>query len=386
MHLDSGNRGCEAIARGSIEILGLDKANYIGLVSDIKADTQTGLIDCATLIRAKRYMDLNKLQKLAYKIIYKSIPTTQMKYRFSYAFRYNRFLNRTDDITLITGGDMLCYGNNEVNYINDYLTKRKIKTVLWGCSIGRENLTPEKIATLNNFDAITARESLTHEMLLSLGLDNVFCYPDPAFVLQPEKVGLPKCFDSGKKIVGVNLSNFVEKEVGCDTLIGKNITNLVQSILDFTEMDILLIPHVFWKDQDDRIICSQIYEKYKSTGRVFMLNSEKLNYCQIRYIISKCGFFVGARTHAMISAYAMQVPALALGYSVKSIGIAQDVGIPLKYVVDCNNLKSEYEYKNAFLDMIENTRIFMDAYKEMPAYIHKAYDAKTVIDGLSHSR
>lgn len=382
IHIDSGNRGCEAIARGSIEILRLNKQDYVGLVSDLNEDIRTGLINCTTLIQAKSYKDLNKLQKILYRLLYKIIRLSGIKYQLSYAFRYNSFLNRIDNVTLVTGGDMLCYGNNEINYINDYLTKRKIKTVLWGCSIGKENLTPEKKITLHNFDAITTRESLTYELLVSLGFNNVSCYPDPAFVLKPEITELPACFNNGKKIVGINLSNFVVKEVGFDTIIGKNINNLMQGILDSTEMDILLVPHVFWKDQDDRIICSQVYERFKRTGRVHLLDSEKLNYCQIRYIISKCTFFVGARTHAMISAYSMQVPALALGYSVKSVGIAKDIGIPLRYVVNCNNLNSEQEYKNAFFDMINNTQVFVDAYKEMPIYIQRTYDAKVVIDKL----
>lgn len=37
--------------------------------------------------------------------------------------------------------------------------------------------------------------------------------------------------------------------------------------------------------------------------------------------------FIAARTHADISAYSMCMPTFALGYTVKSVGIAKDLGL-----------------------------------------------------------
>ena len=42
-------------------------------------------------------------------------------------------------------------------------------------------------------------------------------------------------------------------------------------------------------------------------------------------MISQCRFFIGSRTHSVIAAYSSGVPTLALGYSIKSKGIAQDI-------------------------------------------------------------
>lgn len=75
-------------------------------------------------------------------------------------------------------------------------------------------------------------------------------------------------------VIGINLSNFVGKDVGFSSIIGRNIVMLINHILQDTDKNILLIPHVFWEWQDDRIICQKIYEKYKGSGRVFILNSE----------------------------------------------------------------------------------------------------------------
>ena len=59
-------------------------------------------------------------------------------------------------------------------------------------------------------------------------------------------------------------------------------------------------------------------------------------------MISKCRYFIGARTHAVIAAYSTGVPAIALGYSVKSKGIAEDLfGSDTHYVLHYSQLTSQ---------------------------------------------
>ena len=277
---------------------------------------------------------------------------------------------------------MLCYGDNEVNYITNYLWSKNIKCVLWGCSFGKENLTEEKKKVLGHFTLITARESMTYHYLKDeLKLNNVYLYPDPAFVLLPEKCSLMKCFS--RNLVGINLSNFVGGNIDISTLFGKNIINLLNYILEMTEYDIVFIPHVFWDGQDDRIACAQYYEIFKNSSRVHLLDSEKLNYCQIRYAISKCRFFIGARTHAMISAYSMKVPSIALGYSIKSKGIAKDLNLPDFTVLDYRSMETNNTIVERFINLqkqeIEIKKLLES---EMPSYVANAYKAKVRIEEL----
>lgn len=187
-------------------------------------------------------------------------------------------------------------------------------------------------------------------------------------------------------VVGINLSNYISGGDELSTIRGMNILRMVEYILQETDYNILLIPHVFWVGQDDRIICKVVYDMFRDTNRVFLCESEKLNYCEIRYIISKCRYFVGARTHSVISAYSMQVPALALGYSVKSIGIAKAVGLPKELVVDSNHLKSNNEFTKGFKYMEENEAVIKRIYKGMPEYIEKAYGAREIIKRVYEHR
>lgn len=383
LHFDSGNRGCEAIARGTIDILRLLPKEYIALPKNIQLDRQTELNEKVTYAKKRD----NSFNKFCHRVItYLLKNKTEVK-TLNHTFEYRPFLSYVrNELTFITGGDMLCYGNNEVNYITDYLYSRGKKVVLWGCSVGKENLTPEKEEALKQFSCITTRESLTYDLLKNeLHLPNVHLFPDPAFVLIPEECELPEYFS--KDVIGINLSNFVGAEIGEETIFGKNILSLFDYILNNTQFDIVLMPHVFWKGQDDRISCNYFYDRFKDNHRVHVLNTEEMNYCQIRYAISKCKLFLGARTHAMISAYSTCVPSIALGYSIKSKGIAKDLNLPAYTVLDYRNLMHDDEIVERFKQLQDNEAVIRKLLKEeMPSYIKKAYDAKKCIDDLKGNK
>lgn len=368
IHLDGGNRGCEAIAKGTAEILGLPKEQLIGLCRNIELDKRLKVDNYITLWNRKSFLKsfYNRVIRKCLLII--GADSSKIK-DMAYHQNYGIFLNRItqNDFMFSTGGDMMCYGDNEVIYTNNYLHKRGIKTVLWGCSIGKSNLTPAKIETLRKFSLIYARESLTSDMLCQeLGLANVVTFPDPAFILKPQKCSIPPCFE--KDVIGLNLSNFVVNSNDLSTEFGAELDKLINYILNHTTLNILLIPHVLWKGQDDRIISNVMLRKYNST-RISVLDSDTLNYCELRYVISKCRFFIGARTHAVISAYSTCVPTIALGYSIKSKGIAKDLELNECLVVDSKQVK-ENVIIEAFEYLILNEKqIRLHLAKIMPDYI-----------------
>lgn len=346
IHLDAGNRGCEAIAKSTALILNNEKSNLIGLCRDVELDKRLGVDEFIQLQETPRWSLFMKIWRKIYSKIEKD-PCRIKEYDYSHYFL--PFLQQTtkDDIVLSTGGDMMCYGNNEVLYTSDYAHARGIKTILWGCSMGESNLTKEKERTLRNFDLIYARESLSYEFFKNLGLKNVVCFPDPAFVLQPEEVELPEVFIK-HEVVGINISNFVVGDFTLDTSFGQQVKSLIEYILKETNLHVLLIPHVTWKGQDDRIVAKNIKLLFPKFERISILDIDNLTYCKIRYIISKCRYFVGARTHAVISAYSTCVPTLALGYSIKSRGIAKDLGLSEKLVVNSKNELQTNEVLTSF--------------------------------------
>lgn len=379
-HLDSGNRGCEAITKGSCEILG-GEFGYEATTQNMELDSRMHYPES---IKFTKLMDRSFAARAIKKLTRKFLPTTtadRIMFHLRYANTFSKY--RKSDVILSTGGDMFCYGENlDTIRLIDFLYEKSMRTVLWGCSIGEENLTDRKIEVLNKFSAITVRESLSESVLKEkVGLKNVFRFPDPAFVLNPEKCELPEVMK--KMVVGINLSNFVGANVGFDTIVGRNLVELFNTIIDQTNLNIVLFPHVFWQGQDDRIVCRAFYEKFKETGRVSILNTEELNYCQIRYAISQCRFFIGARTHAMISAYSTCVPAIALGYSIKARGIAKDLGLPQELVVDYRTLTETNGFSNSFLFATEHEdEIRKHMETVMPEYVENAYGMKKVVEEI----
>lgn len=383
IHLDGGNRGCEGIAKGSAQILSLPQEQMLGLCTDIPLDKRLGVGNHVTLLEKPQtgsyFRFANRLYNIA--TYWRTKDNYQYTiYRYRYTFR--PFLSRMkrDDIMLITGGDMMCYEDNEIIYMTDYAKRHKVKAVLWGCSMGRRNLTPRKQKTLGKFDMIYARESLSYEFFKSMGLENVVCLPDPAFVLEPEEVELPECFSKGD-VIGLNLSNYTIGADTLDTAFGKEVIKFLDHILANTDKHILLVPHVFWWGQDDRIISRLIVEHYANHAERFtLLDSENLNYLQIRHVISHCHCFIGARTHAVISAYATCTPAIALGYSIKSKGIAKDLQLSEELVVDCvkdikpDCLIKSYQYLTENHDTIRQTLCSL-----IPDYRKKPFEARDIL-------
>lgn len=379
LHLCGSNRGCEAIAKGTAKQLCYDKTNLIGLCTDIELDEKLGVNQYITLVQS---IPLPFIERFVLKVINRLIRNKWKKQKIVYALQYKGFLKsiRQGDIAISTGGDMMCYDDNQVIYTTDYLYERNIKSILWGCSFGKENLTARKINTLKHFALIYARESITYNILRSLGLENICLFPDPAFTLKPKECALPNFFD--ENVVGINLSNYVLNGYDLNSDFGKEVANLIIYILHNTSLKILLIPHVTTNSQDDRIVANNIKSLFEKERRIDILNVDNLNYEEIRYVISKCRFFIGGRTHSVISAYSTCVPTIAIGYSVKALGIASDLGINAKYVVDSKHIQTNLLI-NSFKDLInEEQNVRQHLLAVIPSYAKKAYGIKQEISKL----
>lgn len=381
VHLDGDNRGCEGIAKGTAVLLGEPKESLIGLCRNIPLDTKLGIDKYVTLVPYKQLPFLlnikNKFIKLG-KLLH-LCPST----KYASVDQMRIFIDQMEDcdVMLSTGGDMFCYNDKQPSITSCLYAKEKgVKSILWGCSMGPQDLTPIKEKALRSFSLIYARESLSYEFFKSLGLKNVVCLPDPAFVLEPEPVELPDIF-SNAEVIGLNLSNLTVGSFNLNTPFGREVKRFVEHILKHTSKKILLIPHVMWEGKGDYQISSAVLSAFPNVkDRISILESDNYNYLQIRYIISKCWCFIGGRTHAVVSAYSTCVPTIALGYSIKARGIAKDLGLSDKLVLDCKGsiapdiLIDRYEYLSEHYMEIKK---HMDDI--MPPYCRKPYEIRTIL-------
>ena len=128
---------------------------------------------------------------------------------------------------------------------------------------------------------------------------------------------------------------------------------MMDRILDTSPLDIVLIPHVM--KRKDLEILEELSEFYVNNSRVHLISNENYTAPELKYLISNCRFFVGARTHATIAAYSSCVPTIVLGYSTKSIGIAKDLfGTTDGYVVPVQKLENKEELWEQFFNIMNN--------------------------------
>jgi len=170
-----------------------------------------------------------------------------------------------------------------------------------------------------------------------------FCY-DMAFGIDSARPaslsieGLSLKMRRDPMMVGVNISGLLfqggytgKNEFGLRV----NYRDLIRAVIDGLLLaegtTVLLVPHVFGLNigtESDVVACEEVFAELRNRypGRIGIVRG-----CydphEIRFIIGLCGFFVGSRMHACIAAVSQNIPAVAIAYSDKFIGVMERVGI-----------------------------------------------------------
>lgn len=362
-HVGSLNHGCEAIVRGTMNIISKADKDAEFVLSSFAPETDKCIDGIETRLFATR--ELTSTEKLV------SAYYVKVRKSEEYALRkmYSEIVTqaRDCDVCLSIGGDTYCYGDNHgIQVLTRELKKSGKKVVLWGASIGEEDLTEGKLRSLKDFDAIFTRESLTYELLKNKEANRkIFLNPDPAFCMERENVEMISGFTKDNTL-GLNVSPLVESYNPQITAVTDD---FIKHVLDNTTLRIILVPHVVEDGNNDYEYMLRFYEKYKSSGRVAILPAD-LNAKQYKGYISKVRFFVGARTHATIAAYSSGVPTAVLGYSVKSRGIAKDLFSEEFCVVNSRTLDSAEPVIEAFNTLVEKEQEIKETLmQKIPGYL-----------------
>lgn len=369
-HGGSGNHGCEAIVRTTTEML---KDRSVLLFSTGIEEDQKYIEDALPRTLSPQA----KINRVSLRYLVALVRAKLFHQPDAYdAAAFSPVISQCDKDTVLLsiGGDNYCYGDNEYIYlVNRHARKRGAKTVLWGCSVEPKDITPKMEADLSAYDLIVARESITYDALKKIN-PNVVLYPDPALTLPVGEGNLPDGVGE-KTCIGINISPMIQGKEKVPGITSRNYQCLIDNILRETDRNILLIPHVVWSHNDDRKPLTELYRKYKETGRVYMVQDQ--NCTQLKDIISRCEVFVGARTHSTIAAYSTCIPTLVVGYSVKARGIAKDLfGTDENYVLPVQGLKEDADLWNAFRWVYQRRDdIRMHLQEIMPDYIERAKSA-----------
>ena len=214
------NRGCEAIVRGTIEILRHEfgpgvraRAGVIGSATAVASQA------AAELDPALETFALSKLGGPRWSLgWFAEKANLRLGTSFNPQLKDLQAHVQSGAIALEVGGDhySLDYGKPTYYMAMDrFLLSRGVPVVLWGASVGPfdadPKFAPRMFDHLRRLSAIFVRESDSFNYLRSNGVaDNVHLVADPAFVMKPVEPPLAKVgFALPEGAIGINLSQMV---------------------------------------------------------------------------------------------------------------------------------------------------------------------------------
>lgn len=371
------NKGSEAMVRGCVNMIrqGYNDCEIVLSSKDDITGKSINIPGVNRYIRRYMYDRNNKFIRYTIGIIRYILRLKGITNWLNHYLLFKECENA--DLVIIIGGDnydKAYHAFNDMHSINKTLKRIiKGKFVFLNASLNPHELNKKIINDLMLFDLVTVREKITYNALNGKINENKLIYmPDIAFNLEAKKTKLPA--DLGKnKIVGINLSPLIlsKKYTVKENIIMEAYEKIIEYVIYEMHYDVLLIPHVM---NADIMILKKFYNKYRNTGKVYLIQDMTLNASEIKYIIAQCELFLGARTHSTIAAYGNSIPTLVLGYSVKSVGIARDIfGEKENYVITVQHVENSNEILKAFKDfVVHNEEIISYLHRAMPEYIKKS--------------
>lgn len=227
--------------------------------------------------------------------------------------------------------------------------------LLWGASVGPFTAIPgverHMARHLQRLRAVTVRESHSLRYLAAIGVErNVQQVADSAFLLQRQTFEASAFWPSGKgKVLGFNMSPLVDavrRRSGSSTDLIDECAAFIRRASTEFQLQVVLVPHVApldptaSTDNSDEAYLARLAVAVGADLPCVQVPSG-LNACQLKDLIARCDYFIGARTHATIAALSSGLPTLSIAYSVKARGINLDLFGHEDVVLDTRNVNSD---------------------------------------------
>jgi polysaccharide pyruvyl transferase WcaK-like protein len=362
---DTGNMGVGALAVGTVRCIlhCYPQANVFFLnyekfstVYTIKFPDRQAAVPLVNMRFSWRFWLRNNIAFLLFlNVVMKLLPFPALRRRWIAGNDCLRHLDESDLVVAISGGDSFSdiYGLERLLYVS-------LPQILALCAGKRLILLPQTLGPfkghfaraiakyiMKRADVIYSRDHAGIKLVENWrGLDAragrpKFCY-DVGFVVDPippariELVGLPLEQLEDKRLVGLNVSGLLytggysrKKMFGLKTDYRTFIDTLIGFLIEKKKAAVILIPHELGSGGEcDSPACEKVYEEFKTRykDRLGVVRG-RYNQSEIKYIIGLCDFFIGARMHACIAALSQGIPAVAVAYSDKFIGVLQAVGV-----------------------------------------------------------
>ena len=388
-----GNRGCEALVRSTLALLTEQFGEVEVLVPSYRPDLDAKQWPDAQengcrFVRAMPYPTELKVWGKVRKVL------PFIKQLFIQNYRLPKDIEAdiaSCDALLVFGGDNLTldYGLESLIWhirSGQHAQRLGKKIMVWGASIGSFASEPviERFAAdfLRSTDAITVRETISLKYLNDIGVTgNVGLVADSAFVMTPQPVDSTNFWPvvGNEGVLGFNISPLIQKFRPTHEprqVLQKEVVQFIKNTLDNSLVAVLLLPHVDPLDgsaenSDSHYMREILAMTGTYDGRI-SLAPDNLNAAQLKYILSQCTYFIGARTHATIGALSCLVPTVSIAYSIKAKGINRDLFGNEDLVLE-TPLLDEASLNRHFHMLIKNKKLIKTTLRErIPEWHNRA--------------
>ena len=341
------NRGCEAIARGTLKIFKEITGGEVNMTSGVIVHTDEAA-QIARNVSGEGQPSQFAIRPRLNTSLGIRIRSKLFNSRRPFTFEKVVEKVRGAGLVLEVGGDnySLDYGKPYAFIdLDNAVRATGVPLAIWGASIGPFSddvgFETEMKKHLSSLEHVFVRETVSFEYLKSLGLSNITLMADPAILMPPQVPENPSWdINTFKGAIGLNMSPFQARQLGKNghaywetdpselSALADFGSELVRWILQKDERPVLLIPHVMAEEvwNNDHVLLCDIYRRLnaKMKERVTVL-PDTLNAPQLKWALGQCSVFAGSRTHSTLGAISSGVPTLAFGYSRKAKGLMRDL-------------------------------------------------------------
>jgi polysaccharide pyruvyl transferase WcaK-like protein len=169
-----------------------------------------------------------------------------------------------------------------------------------------------------------------------------FCH-DLGVMVSPRRpanldvAGIPLDAPDDSPLVGLNVSGLLymggyrrNDAYNCRETYVEFVDAVADALIRTRGARVLLVPHNIGRgSESDSDICAELFHAWKQRygGRIGFAQGQ-YTAAEMKYVIGRCDFFIGSRMHACIGALSQGVPAAAIAYSRKFIGVLATLGVP----------------------------------------------------------
>ncbi|QUH19065.1 polysaccharide pyruvyl transferase family protein [Alkaliphilus sp. B6464] len=230
--------------------------------------------------------------------------------------------------------------------------------VIWGASIGPFGEKPEVrdyyFRHLKQVDQIFCREETSFNYLNKNNVNgNVQLCSDPAFYIKD--TSKQKYKKSSNIRIALNLSPLsVFEQVGESNSFKEQVIETIQDLLSISNTEVVLVPHVLSplsnKDNDLDYL-KDIYDSIPNNivKSVSLLEGAE-GFLGTKEFLKTCDIVIAARMHCAVNAVCEGIPTIFLAYSQKAIGMANYIYNDTKWVIHLMDIKKEL--KNKTVEML----------------------------------